>query len=51
MDLPITVPLLAIELTAIVKADEKPSVDEGYKVVLIEDLDYTKLWLVYKLIQ
>lgn len=50
MELPITVPLLSIELKEFIKADTQPTPPDGYKVVLIEDLGYTKLWLIYKLI-
>lgn len=50
MELPITLPLLQIEIKELIKADTKPSPPEGYKVVLIEDLDYTKLWMIYKLV-
>jgi hypothetical protein len=49
--LPVTQPLLSVELKDIVKADAQPPIPEGYEVVLIKDLTYTKLWLIYKIIQ
>lgn len=51
MSLPITIPLLQIEIKEVIKADSKPTPPNGYKVVLIEDLTFTKLWLVYKIVQ
>jgi hypothetical protein len=49
--LPITVPLLSVELQAVVKSDTQPTPPEGYEVVLLKDLGYTKLWIVYKIIE
>ena len=50
MVLPITIPLLQIEID-MVKSDTQPTTEDPYKVLLVEDLGYTKLWMVYKLIQ
>jgi len=49
--LPITVPLLSVELQAVVKSDEQPTPPEGYEVVLIKDLGYTKLWLLFRIVE
>ena len=47
-ELPVTVPLLTVELKQVLLSDEEPTPAEGYKILLIEDLTWTKLWLEYK---
>lgn len=49
MGLPVTVPLLTIELFDVVKSDTAPTPPTDYEVVKIKDLTYTKLWLIFKI--
>jgi len=49
--LPITVPLLSVEFQAVVKSDTQPTPPEGYEVILLKDLAYTKLWIIYKIVE
>jgi len=48
MEFPITVPLVTLEINKPILSDTKPEPAEGYKVVLVEDLSWTKLWIEYK---
>jgi hypothetical protein len=49
--LPVTVPLLSVELQSVVKSDTQPTPSEGYEAILLKDLGYTKLWIIYKIIE
>lgn len=49
MALPINIPVLTIEITKIQISDEEPIPTNGYKIILIEDLGYTKLWMEIKI--
>lgn len=48
MSFPITVPILTLEIKSLPRSDTEPTPPEGYKVVLLGDLGYTKLWIVFK---
>ena len=51
MGLPITVPMLSVELQSLVKSDTQPTPAAGYEVILLKDLGYTKLWIIYKIVE
>lgn len=48
MVLPVTVPVVTLEIQNVVLSDMEPTPPEGYDVVLIKDLAYTKMWMVFK---
>lgn len=47
--LPVQVLLSAIEIKNILEADTAPTPSEGYQIIQLADLGYTKLWMEYKL--
>lgn len=49
MSFPITVPLVTIEIKQFVLSDTQPTLEEGYEVALVKDLDWTKLWIIFKI--
>ena len=50
MGLPITIPALSIEIKALHLSDTQPTPANGYEVVLLKDLTYTKLWVEFKVV-
>lgn len=48
MVFPITVPLVAAEIKRLILKDTKPEAAEGYEVVQLKDLTWTKLWIEFK---
>lgn len=50
MGLPLTVPVLGLEIKATYLSDTQPAPAEGYEIVLVKDLGYTKLWIEFKVI-
>jgi len=50
VELPATLPILQLEIVSFPLSDLQPEVPEGYKVCLVEDRGYTKLWMIYRVI-
>lgn len=50
VELPIQVNLVSIEIKNIILSDTEPAAQEGYEVLLLKDLGYTKLWIEFKVI-
>ena len=48
MSFPITVPLVTLEIKQVILSDTEPTPQEGYEVVMVKDLGWTKLWLEFK---
>jgi len=48
--LPIEVNLVKVEIAELVLGDEQPTPQEGYEVVMVKDLGWTKLWMIFKII-
>lgn len=49
MGLPVTVPVVSIEINDIILSDTEPTPATGYEVVMIKDLGYSKLWMEFKI--
>lgn len=45
---PITVPVVTLEIQNVVLSDTAPTPPDGYEVVMVKDLTYTKLWMIFK---
>ena len=50
MDLPVSVPILTLEIKATHLSDTEPTPSEGYEIAQIKDLGYTKLWVEFRVI-
>lgn len=50
MSLPVTVSALSIEIKALYLKDTAPTPTEGYDIVELKDLVFTKLWVEFKVI-
>lgn len=48
--LPVTVPVLCLEIKATHLSDTQPTPADGYEIILVKDLGYTKLWIEFKVI-
>ena len=48
---PIIVPILEVEIKDRYLSDTAPTPAEGYEMVEIKDLGYTKLWLEFRMIE
>lgn len=48
MVFPVTVPVVTLEIQKVALSDAEPIPPEGYEVVLLKDLVYTKMWMVFK---
>ena len=48
MSFPITVPLVTLEVNRFILSDTEPTPAEGYEVVLVKELRWTKLWIEFK---
>lgn len=46
---PVTVPILTLEIKAVYLSDTAPTPADGYEVVLVKDLGFTKLWMEIKI--
>jgi len=44
----ITVPVVTLEIKSVSLSDTQPTPPEGYEAVLVKDLGYTKMWMVFK---
>jgi len=51
VSLPLTFPVLEIEVKDFHLADTAPTLAEGYEVVMVKDLGYTKVWMEFKIIE
>lgn len=51
MSFPVTVPILTLEVKSVKVADTEPTPDTGYEMALLKDLGYTKLWIMYKVVE
>ncbi len=51
MVFPVIVPILELEIKERYLSDTAPTPAEGYEIVLIKDLVYTKLWLELRTIE
>lgn len=49
--LPMIVPVLGLEIKATHLSDTQPTPAEGYEIVLVKDLGYTKLWIEAKVVE
>ena len=49
MVFPVKVPILTLEILIAVISDTEPTTEEGYQVILLKDLGYSKLWQIYKI--
>jgi hypothetical protein len=47
---PISVALVSIEIKKLILSDVEPTPQEGYEVVMVKDLGWTKLWMEFKII-
>jgi len=47
---PVTVPILTLEIKATYLSDTAPTPAEGYEIVEVKDLGYTKLWIEMRII-
>lgn len=45
MGFPVSVPILSLEIKDAKLSDTAPTPAEGYEIVLVKDLGYTKLWI------
>jgi hypothetical protein len=43
------VALVTIEIKRLILSDTEPTPQEGYEVVMVKDLGYTKLWVEFKI--
>ena len=50
MALPVTVPALSIEIKALYLSDTEPTPSEGYEICQVKNLEFTILWMEYKVI-
>lgn len=50
MALPVTVTVMTLEIKNVALSDVTPTPVEGYEVVMLKDLGYTKLWVVFKVV-
>ncbi len=50
MSLPVTVPALSIEIKALYLSDTEPAPVPDYEIIELKDLDYTKLWIQFKVV-
>ena len=50
MGLPVTISALSIEIKDLYLSDTAPAPAEGYEIVEIKDLGFTKLWQEFKVI-
>ena len=48
MSFPITVPVVTLEVKSLMLSDTEPTPLEGYEVVMIKDLGFTKMWMIFK---
>lgn len=48
MSFPITVPVVTLEIKNLILADTQPTPPEGYEAIMIKDLGYTKIWMIFK---
>ena len=48
MVFPVKVPILTLEIQAVIVSDAEPTTEEGCQVILLKDLGYSKLWQIYK---
>lgn len=51
MSFPINVPLVQIEIKQLILNDTAPTPESDYEIVLIKDLNWTKLWMEMRIIQ
>jgi len=51
VSLPLTFPILEIEVKEFHVADTAPAPAEGYEIVQVKDLVYTKVWMEFKVIE
>ena len=51
VSLPATFPLLEIDIKDLHLGDTEPTPEEGYEIALVKDLEYTKVWIEFKVIQ
>lgn len=49
MGFPITAPILTLEIKAVYLCDTVPTPANGYEIVLVKELSYTKLWMEFKI--
>lgn len=50
MSFPINMPLVSIEIKQLILNDTEPPAENGYKIILIKDLTWTKLWMKFKIV-
>jgi len=50
VSLPVTIPALSVEIKALYLADTAPTPADGYEIVLVKDLVFTKIWMEHKTI-
>lgn len=48
MVFPVTVPVVTLEIKSVSLSDTAPTPADGYEVVMVKDLTYTKLWMEFK---
>ena len=51
VSLPATFPILEIEIKDLHLGDTEPTPADGYEVLLVKDLGYTKVWIEFKVIE
>lgn len=49
MGFPISLPLVSIDINKLILSDVQPTPTQGYEVVLVKDLTWTKLWIEFKI--
>lgn len=50
MALPVTINIMTLEINKVTLSDEAPTPAEGYEVVMLKDLGYTKIWVEFKVV-
>jgi len=45
---PVTVPVVTLEIQNVILSDTEPAPPEGYEVIQIKDLTYTRMWMIFK---
>ena len=51
MSLPVTVPILSLEITKTILSDAEPTPQPDYEVTMVKDLGYTKLWIEFRVVE
>jgi hypothetical protein len=49
VSLPVTIPLVTVEVKKLILSDAQPTPQEGYEIVMVKDLGWTKLWMEFKI--